>query len=95
MGIQADISEGIDGGRDDLVRALAEHRVLPSVVEGTGGSGLLGKSRAPTTKLERADGESAAIDRQTTAKVADTLGIDSEEDCEAVRGEIRGHAAWE
>jgi hypothetical protein len=92
MGIQAEIKSAIDGGRDDLIRVLAERRVLPSVVEQSG-SGLLGKS-TPTFSLDPTEEGSGTIDRQTTVQVVNALGLESEDDCESVREEIRDHSSW-
>ena len=94
MGIQAAVNSAIEGNRADLVRVLAEHRILPTVVErAESGSSLLSRS-TPTVRLEPQADDSGTIDRQTTAKVVDSLGIDSEADCESVREEIRNHSAW-
>jgi hypothetical protein len=96
MEIQADLKDAIESGRDDLIGVLASHGLLPAVVEGTGSgeSSLLGRSSSPTFRLE-ARGSAGGVDRQTTIQVVDALGLDSEADCEAVREEIREHAAWE
>jgi hypothetical protein len=94
MGTQADVKRAIEGERADVIRVLAEHRILPTVVErAESGSSLLGRS-TPTVGLEPQADDSGTIDRQTTRKVVDTLGVDSEEDCESVREEIRDHSAW-
>lgn len=95
MGVQADVKAAIEGGRDDLIRVLAEHRLLPAAVERSGeaGSSLLGKRKAPTVRLER-DGEAGVVDRQTTVRVVDALGLDSASACEQVEAEIRDHPAW-
>lgn len=96
MTVQADLNEAIESGRDDLIRVLAKHRLLPAVVEGSGGddSGLLGKSATPTFRLDSQTADASVVDRQTTAHVVDTLGLDSAEACEAVREEIQAHSAW-
>lgn len=93
MGVQADIKDAVDGDRGDLIEVLASHHVLPVAVDRGGGSSLLGKSTAPIVRLER-DGQPGAVDRQTTVRVVDALGLDSEAACEAVRDEIESHAAW-
>lgn len=97
MGIQADVKDALDASRDDLLRVLAENRIRPTVVDrgGSEGSSLLGKPTAPTFKLESEDGESGFIDRQTTMRVVDTLGLSSEEDCEEVRSELENHPDWD
>lgn len=94
MGIQSEVKGAIDSGRDDLIRVLAAHRTLPTVVERSeSGSSLLGRS-TPTITLEPQADDAGTIDRQTTAQVTDALGLDSEEDCESVRREIQSHSAW-
>lgn len=98
MAIQAEVKTAIDGGRADLIEVLAEHRLLPEVIEGSGSgsgsdSGLLERS-TPMISLEPQGEEAAAIDRQTSVHVADTLGLESEADCESVREAIRTHSAW-
>lgn len=96
MGVQADVKTALDGDRDDLLEALATHRLLPTVVDrgDDGGSGLLGRSSGPTIKLEPA-GDAGSLDRQTTVLVVDALGLESEADCEAVQDELTDHPAWE
>jgi hypothetical protein len=91
---QEAFTDAIESGRDELVRTLAEHRVLPAVVEAGGGSDLPGMSTAPTFRLDSEGGPSDVADRQTTTQVADTLGLESDSDCQAVREEIREHSAW-
>ncbi|MFD1684196.1 hypothetical protein [Halobellus litoreus] len=93
MVIQDDLKDALDGGRDELVGALAANGVLPTVVEGSGGSDLLGSS-TPNFRFETADGTSVA-DRQTRSRVVDALELRSEDDCEAAREEIREHEAWD
>lgn len=94
MGIQAEVNDAIDEGRDDLIRVLAEQRILPTVVEqASSGSGLLGEP-TPTFGLDPQTDDAGTIDRQTTGDILSALDIDSEEDCESVREEIRNHAAW-
>lgn len=95
MAVQADVKTALDGDRDDLVRVLAAHRLLPTVVDRGGGSTLLGKTTAPTIRLEPQSDETGTIDRQTTLRVVDALGLAAEADCEAVREELQAHAAWE
>lgn len=95
MGVQADIKDAIERDRDELIRVLADHGLRPAVVEESGGSSLLGGSASPTFRLESEAEETGGVDRQTTAHVVDTLGLDSEADCEAVREEIENHPAWE
>lgn len=97
MGLQADIKAAIDGGRDDLIEALATHRLLPTVVDrgGTGGSSLLGKRTGPVIRFDPQTEGSGGLDRQTTVLVVDALGIDSEADCEAIREGVRSHPAWD
>lgn len=93
MGVQADVKTALDGSRADLIRALAEHRLLPTVVE-QGGSDLLGESSAPTIALQPDADGAGSVDRQTTVLIVDELELDSEADCESVREEIRAHEAW-
>ncbi|QCC48586.1 hypothetical protein [Halobellus limi] len=93
MVIQDDIRDALDDGRDELVGVLAEHGVLPTVVEESGGSDLLGSS-TPNFRFETADGTSVA-DRQTRSRAVDALELRSEDDCEAAREEIREHDAWD
>jgi hypothetical protein len=95
MASHADFKDAIDTGRDELVRVLAANRVLPTMVEESGGSDLPGMSTAPTFRLDAEDGPSDVADRQTTVHVVDTLGITSEDDCEAMCEEIRSHPAWD
>jgi len=94
MAIQDDLKAAADEGRDELVRALAEHGVLPTVIADSGGSSLAGLSSSPTFRIETADGTSVA-DRQTRSQVVDTLGLRSTDDCEDVREEIQNHSAWD
>jgi CBS domain-containing protein len=94
MPTQEAFTDAIEGGRDDLIHTLAEHRILPTVVGNSSGSGLVGMSTAPTFRLDAEGGATSVADRQTTTKVVDTLGLSSEADCEAVREEIRTHPAW-
>lgn len=94
MAVQADVRTALDGERDDLIAALATHRLLPTVVDRGGGSSLLGRSTAPTVRLEPQSDDSGTVDRQTTVRVVDELGLDSEDACEAVSEEIRTHDAW-
>lgn len=94
MPSQQDITDAIEGGRDELIHTLAEHQILPAVVEESGGSDLPGMSTAPTFRLDSEDGPSDVADRQTTTLVTDTLELASEDDCEAVCEEIRNHSAW-
>lgn len=94
MAVQADVKAALDGDRDDLIATLAAHRLLPVVVDRGGGSSLLGKTTAPTVKLEAQSDETGTVDRQTTVLVVDALGLDSEAACEDAREEIRAHEAW-
>ena len=95
MGVQEDINTALDGGREELIRVLAAHQVQPIPVDQSGGTSLGGISTAPSFRLDTEDGETAVADRQTRSAVVDTLGIHSEEECEAVREEIADHAAWD
>lgn len=94
MPVQADIKAALDGGRDDLIRVLAEYQLLPTVVDRGGGSDLLGQSSSPTIKLEAQSDETGTVDRQTTALVLDQLGLDSEDACASVREEVESHDTW-
>lgn len=88
MGVQADVTAALAGDREDLIRVLADHELVPVVVDRGGGSSLLGKKASPSIKLEPQSDETGTIDRQTTVRVVDALGLDSAEACEAVREEI-------
>ncbi|RLM59814.1 hypothetical protein DVK02_03540 [Halobellus sp. Atlit-31R] len=92
MAVQDEIKDAVDDGRTTLVRVLAEHGVLPTVVE-SGGSNLGGLSASPTFRIETPDGTSVA-DRQTRSQVVDALGLQSADDCDLIREEIRSHDAW-
>lgn len=94
MAVQADIKTALEGDRDDLIRTLAEYRLVPTVVDRGGGSSLLGKSASPTVKLDPQSDATGTVDRQTTVRVVDALGLDSEDACEAVAEEVRSHDAW-
>jgi hypothetical protein len=96
MGIQEELKDAIEQGRDEVVGVLADHRVLPVVVEDAQSSDLLGGSKTPDFEFERTadDGSEHVADRQTRRLVVDTLGLTSEADCDAVRDEIRGHDRW-
>ena len=91
MGVQADVTAALEGDREDLIGALAEHQLVPVVVDRGGGSSLLGKRASPSIKLEPQADDSGTVDRQTTVRVVDALGLDSEEACEAVRQEIEDY----
>lgn len=95
MAVQADVKAALDGGRSDLIRVLADYSLLPTVVDRGTGSSLLGKSTAPTVTLDPQSDDTGTIDRQTTVRVVDALGLDSEAACEAAREEIRAHDAWD
>lgn len=97
MGVQQDLMDAVEEGRDEVVRVLAAYRVLPETVAvETSGSNLLGGSRTPDFAFERqSESESEHVaDRQTRARIVDALGLQSEDDCDAVRDEIRSHDAW-
>ncbi|PSQ33266.1 hypothetical protein BRD09_01500 [Halobacteriales archaeon SW_10_68_16] len=95
MGIQEDLKDAIEAGREDVVRVLAEHRVLPVTVEYES-SDLLGGSKTPDFEFQRQyESETGHVaDRQTRRLVVDTLGMTSEEECEDVQSEIRNHDDW-
>ena len=98
MGIQKELTASLEEDRADIIRVLAEHRVLPVIVEDSefGSSNLLGGSTTPDFSFERqgeAETEHVA-DRQTRSRVIDALGLDSEDRCEEVQKEIRSHEAW-
>lgn len=93
MPIQEELTDTIERGRDELIEFLAKRQIVPTVVD-SGGSDLPGMSSAPTFRLESEAGASNVVDRQTTSTVVETLGLESEDDCEAVREEIRDHSAW-
>jgi hypothetical protein len=97
MGLQADLKDAIEQDRADVVRVLAEYGVVPVAVESTGGTDLLGKTRAPDFNFERRHEEESerVADRQTRVRMVDALGLRSEEDGERVREEIEGHEAWQ
>lgn len=94
MAVQADVKDALEGDRADLVRVLADHRLVPTPVD-RGGSDLLDRSTSPTVTLDPQSEEAGNVDRQTTVRVVDALGLDSEEACEAVAEEIRNHEAWD
>jgi hypothetical protein len=95
MGIQEDLKDAIGQGRDEVVRVLAEHRVLP-VTTDYETSDLLGGSKTPDFSFERQyESETEHVaDRQTRRLVVDTLGMTSEEECDDVREEIQSHERW-
>ncbi|PSQ56960.1 MAG: hypothetical protein BRD23_09060, partial [Halobacteriales archaeon SW_9_67_25] len=95
MPIQEDLKDAIEEGREDVVRVLAEHRVVPVTVEYET-SDLLGGSKTPDFEFQRQDeSESEHVaDRQTRRLVVDTLGMTSEAECEEVQEEIRAHDNW-
>lgn len=88
MAVQADVKAALEGDRDDLIRVLAEYRLVPTVVDRGGGSSLLGKSTTPAVKFESRSEEFGTIDRQTSLRVVDALELHSEEAVDAVREEI-------
>lgn len=96
MGIKQELTAAMDEGREAVVGVLADHRVLPVVVERSS-SDLLGGSQTPDFAFEREadDGSDPLTDRQTRTTVVDTLGLTSEEECETLREEIRNHDNWE
>jgi hypothetical protein len=98
MGIQEELKNAIEAGRDEVVGVLADHRVLPVVVEDAQSSDLLGGSKTPDFEFERRAGDEDkgehVADRQTRRLVVDTLGLTSADDCESVRDEIRDHDRW-
>jgi hypothetical protein len=98
MGIQEDLTDAVETGRDEIVRVLAAHRVVPVVVEQSerGSSNLLGGSTTPDFSFERQhdDGSERVADRQTRTRVVDALGLTSEEACTEVREEIEDHDDW-
>lgn len=93
MAIKRELTDAMAEGREEVVRVLAEHRVLPVVVERQSSS-LLGGSQTPDFSFESGDESDPLTDRQTRTTVVDALGLASEEDCERVREEIRDHDAW-
>lgn len=99
MGIQQELTTALEGSRAEIVQVLAEHRVLPVVVEDSefGSSNLLGGTSTPDFSFERQDESETehVADRQTRSRVVDALGLDSEEKCAEVQTEIRSHEAWD
>ena len=95
MGIQEDLKSAIEQSRDEVVRVLAEHRVLP-VTTDYETSDLLGGSKTPDFSFERQyESETEHVaERQTRRLVVDTLGMTSEEECDDVREEIQSHERW-
>lgn len=95
MRIQESLKNAIEEGRDDVVRVLAEHRVVPVTVEYET-SDLLGGSQTTDFELQRQDDSESehVADRQTRRLVVDTLGMTSEEGCEDVQEEIESHDNW-
>lgn len=94
MAVQADVKAALEGDRDDLIRVLAEYRLLPTVVDRGGGSDLLGRRASPAVKLDPQSDETGTVDRQTTVRVTDALELHSEEAVEAVAEEVQSHDAW-
>lgn len=96
MDIKQDLTDAMEEGRGDVVRVLAEHQVLPVVVERQS-SNLMGGSQSPDFMFERQSDEASQplSDRQTRSMVVDALGLASEEDCKALQEEIRNHEGWE
>ncbi len=95
MRIQESLKDAIEEGRDEVVRVLAEHRVVPVTVEYET-SDLLGGSKTPDFELQRQDDSESehVADRQTRRLVVDTLGMTSGEECDDVQAEIRSHDDW-
>lgn len=95
MDIKQDLTDAMKEGRDEVVRVLAEHQVLPVVVERQK-SNLMGGSQSPDFAFEReaVEGSQQLTDRQTRSMVVDSLGLTSEAECEALREEIRNHESW-
>lgn len=94
MAVQADVTAALEGDRNDLIRTLAEYKLVPTVVDRGGGSSLLGRRSSPAIKLEPQSEGTGTVDRQTTVRVTDVLELHSEEAVEAVAEEIRSHDAW-
>lgn len=94
MTVQADVTAALEGDREELIRTLAEHNLLPTVVDRGGGSNLLGRRSSPAIKLEPQSEDTGTVDRQTTVRVTDALELHSGEAVEAVAEEIRSHDAW-
>jgi len=95
MAIKQALTDAMDDGREAVVRVLAEHRVVPVVVERQS-SNLLGRSQRPDFAFEtQADeGSERLTDRQTRSMLIDTLELASEDDCERLREEIESHDSW-
>lgn len=95
MAIKQELTDAMEEGREGIVRFLAEHQVLPVVVERQS-SNLLGGSQTPDFAFEAQsdDGTEPLTDRQTRTTIVDELGLDSEEDCETLREEIKAHDSW-
>lgn len=95
MGIQEELKDALEEGREEVVRVLAEHRVLPVVAEYET-SDLLGGSTTPDFSFERQheSGSEHVADRQTRRLIIDALGMTSEDECEDVQDEIRTHDSW-
>jgi len=95
MGLKQDLVDAVDDGRGEVVRVLAEHQVLPVVVERES-SNLLGGSQTADFAFEKAtdDGTDPLSDRQTRTMIIDTLGLTAEDECEDVREEIQNHPNW-
>lgn len=94
MAVQADVKAALEDDRDDLIRTLAEYKLVPTVVDRGGGSSLLGRRSSPAIKLEPHSEDTGTVDRQTTVRVTDVLELHSEEAVEDVAEEIRSHNAW-
>ena len=94
MAVQADVVAALEGDRADLVRTLAEYKLLPTVVDRGGSSSLLGRRSSPAIKLEAQSEDTGTVDRQTTVRVTDALELYSAEAVEELADEVRAHDAW-
>ncbi|MDZ7702385.1 MAG: hypothetical protein U5J98_10175 [Halobacteriales archaeon] len=94
MAVQADVTAALDGDRDELVRVLAEYKLLPTVVDRGGGSSLLGRRSSPAIKLEAQSEDTGTVDRQTTVRVTDALELYSAEAVDELAEELQSHDAW-
>lgn len=100
MGLHSELRDALEEDRSEIVRVLAEHRVLPEQVdedEGVETASLLGGGKEVLDfQLVPDEGtaEDHNVDRQTRKLVVEDLGIDSAENCESVQEEIRSHENW-
>lgn len=81
-------------GRDGLVRIFAEYKIVPKKIP----MASTGYSKSDYILERRGDkkpgGNKHAVGPKTRKTLIKQLGIDSDEDCERVREEIKDHPRW-